>query len=352
MDIESAKKKGRLVEHKEELYYWRFKEDFHDVLRGTVLIGNRVIPGFPKIKRIFTLEKGLAKNMPSDEIFVEEKIDGFNLRVASAGGKIFAFSRGGFLDAFSTEKVRGMKLESFFRKYPNYVLCGEMIGNTPYTRPAKGYDVKLLVFDIMDENSDLVPVEDRYNIIKKFSLPSVPVFGRYKTKDLKKLREIALSINKDHKEGMVMKSVDRKHVVKYVVPNSDIEDISHASHALFDMPTGFFHQRVLRSAIFIRDMRLDKKKYAEALGTAFYDSLISQLDSAEDGEGVFDEFEITIRDTTIWDKILKHMGKEVKVEIVFRVENNDGSVRIRFKKKYKDTSKRFHEILNGKAVED
>ncbi len=351
MDIEAAKKKGRLVEQHEELDYWRFKEDFHDVLRGTVLIGNRTILGFPKIKRIFTLEKGLAKNMPSEEIFIEEKIDGFNLRVVSEGGKIFAFSRGGFLDAFSTEKVRDMRFESFFKKYPKYVLCGEMIGNTPYTFPAKGYDVKLLVFDILDEESKLLPVEEKYALLKKFDIFSVPFLGKFKTSDTKKLKQIALSINKDKKEGMVIKSIDRKYAVKYVVPTSDIEDIAHASHALFDMPAGFFHQRVLRSAIFIRDLDLDKDKYALELGKAFYGKLISQLDGAESGEGVFDEYEISIKDATIWDKILKHMGKEVKIEIIFKREEND-SIRIRFKKKYKDTGKRLHEFLNGKGVTD
>ncbi len=351
MDFEAAKKKGRLVEHHEELNYWRFKEDFHEVLRGTVIIGNRFISGFPKIKRIFTLEKGLAKNMPAEDVYVEEKIDGFNLRVLSEGGKTFAFSRGGFLDVFSTEKVRGIRFESFFKKYPKYTLCGEMIGNTPYTFPAKGYDVKLLVFDILDEESKLIPVEEKYSLLKKFGIISVPVLGKLKTSDLKKLKQIALSINKDKKEGMVLKSSDRKHVVKYVVPNSDIEDIAHASHALFNMPAGFFHQRVLRSAIFIRDMSLDRKKYAEELGQAFYEKLISQLDGAEAGEGVFDEYEISIKDVTIWDKILKHMGKEVRIEVVFKREEG-GSTRIRFKKKYKDTGKRLHEFLNGKAVED
>jgi putative ATP-dependent DNA ligase len=349
--LADAKKKGRLQEQHEELDYFRLKEDFHHILRGTVIINSRVIPGFPKIKRIFTLEKGLGKNMPANEIYIEEKIDGFNLRVLCVNGKLFAFSRGGFLDAFSTEKVRDMKLELFFRKYPNYILCGEMIGNTPYTFPAKGYDVKLLVFDILDEENKLIPVEEKYALLKKFDISSVPFMGKFKTSDAKKIKQIALSINKDKKEGIVMKSPDRAHVVKYVVPNSDIEDVAHASHALFDMPAGFFHQRVLRSAIFIRELGLDKKKYAEALGAAFYDKLISQLDGAEAGEGVFDEFEITIKDPSIWDKIMKHMGKEVKVDVIFRREEN-GSTRIRFRKKYKETSRRFHEILNGKAVED
>ncbi|MFA6531195.1 MAG: RNA ligase [Candidatus Micrarchaeia archaeon] len=309
--IRDAMQKGRLIAHSEEIDYSCFREKFRHVPRGTVIIGadgtagaERTIPGFQRIKRIFTLEKGLAKNMASEFFWAEEKIDGFNLRVASIGGKLFAFSRGGFVDAFATEKVREMGLEPFFSKLPKYVLCGEMIGNTPYTKPTKKFDIKLFVFDIMDENGACVPQEKKYSLIRQFGLPSVPVFGKFsrmKKADMKKLKKAFLSVNKSGKEGIVMKSEDRKEIMKYVVPNADIEDIANSSHLLFDMPVGFINQRLLRSSLFMKDFKLDNKKYAFALGKAFYDELSRGLESIEKDGYVCDEYEILIKDMKIWD---------------------------------------------------
>ena len=72
------------------------------------IIGKRVIWGYPHIKRIFTLKNGMKRNLDPGQVYAEEKIDGFNVRIAFIGKNIYAFSRGGFLDSFVTEKAREM----------------------------------------------------------------------------------------------------------------------------------------------------------------------------------------------------------------------------------------------------
>ncbi|MBI5046523.1 hypothetical protein HZC07_02205 [Candidatus Micrarchaeota archaeon] len=72
----------------EQLVYFRFKEHFRGIARGTVILSNRIIPGFPHIKRIFTLCNGLKKNLTCEKIYAEEKIDGFNVRVVSINNQI------------------------------------------------------------------------------------------------------------------------------------------------------------------------------------------------------------------------------------------------------------------------
>ena len=86
----AATKKGKAERKKEELDYLRFREDHRKIPRGTVVLKNRVIWGFPHIPRIFTLQKGLEKNIKSMDIYIEEKIDGYNLRVAKINGKIIS----------------------------------------------------------------------------------------------------------------------------------------------------------------------------------------------------------------------------------------------------------------------
>lgn len=187
--LKDAKKKGKLIEHDEEIKYIRFREDFRSIQRGTVIVqttletsgrgtsepGTRIIRGFPHILRIFSLEKGIQKNMQGDSFHAEEKIDGFNLRVAKINGNLFAFSRGGFIDWFSTEKVRDMGYERLFNDYPEAVLCGEMVGNTPYTPPTSTFDVRLFVFDIDQGDGAYLKPKEKYALLKKYNIDSVPV---------------------------------------------------------------------------------------------------------------------------------------------------------------------------------
>lgn len=352
--IREAMGKGRLVGHSEEIEYSCFREKFRHIPRGTVLAGRRVIPGFQRIRRIFTLEKGLEKNMISEYFWAEEKIDGFNVRVASIDGKLFAFSRGGFIDPFATEKVRSMGFMPFFNSYPSHVICGEMIGNTPYTKPTRKFDVKLFVFDIMDGTGEYLAQEMKYSLIKQFRLPGVPVFGKFsrlQKADMKKLKQAFLSVNKSGKEGIVMKSEDRKEIMKYVVPNADIEDLFHTCNMLFDLPLGFISQRLLRSSLFIRDFGMNRKKYSLALGKAFYDAIERAMDSVERDGHICEEFEILIKDPKVWELITRHMSREVRVEIISRKTMNAGT-RIRFRKIYKESSHVFRHAMSGGAVED
>ncbi|MBS3067125.1 RNA ligase [Candidatus Micrarchaeota archaeon] len=347
-----AKKKGKLAFHDEYgIKFARFIADFRSIERGTIIIGNRVIYAYPHIKRIFTLERGIARNIKSETVYIEEKIDGYNTRVASVNGKIVAFSRGGFIDYFITEKVsESTSIRKFFSKFPQAIFCAEAIGNTPYTKPTKDFDIKIFVFDIATNNG-YVPCSERYELLRKFGIEDVPAIGKFQRINIKDINKIALAILKAKKEGIVIKSDDRKEAIKYVTPYADISDIANNTRLLFDMPLGFYMQRVLRSAMFIKDFDLDHEHYAKQLGEAFYNKLIDALQKLEKGEEISEEFEITIKDTNTWDMLLRQMSREVKIEKLFEKEEN-GKLRIRFKKIYRRTNKRLRELLNGKGVED
>jgi putative ATP-dependent DNA ligase len=349
--IAEGLKRGKADRPGGELDYLRFREEFRGIERGTVIVGKRVIWGFPHIRRIFTLGRGIEKNMGGCTLFAEEKIDGFNVRIASIGGRIYAFSRGGFLDRFVTEKAREMGLEGFFAGRPDHVLCGEMIGNTPYTEPTGKFDVRLFVFDIDEGDGEYLAPEERYRLLKAHGIQGVPVLGKFESSDIKGLKRLALSINKGRKEGMVLKSLDRQKTVKYVTPWSDIDDIAGEAGVFFDMPIGFYYQRILRSAFFISDFGLDREEYSKRLGRAFYDGLIKAIRESSQGREIGAEFEISVRDPAIWDDIRKHMSREVRLEELWR-RKEDGRTRIRFRKIYKKTSKTLIAYSSGKGITD
>jgi putative ATP-dependent DNA ligase len=351
--IAEALKAGRAEKLGGEIEYVRFRDAHAGIAHGTVIAGKRAIRGYPHIKRIFTLENGLRRNMQDAELYAEEKIDGFNVRIASVDGNVFAFSRGGFLDAFVTEKARGERgIAAFLRDNPDAVLCCEMIGNTPYTAPTDGYDVKMFIFDIDRGDGTHVPCGQRYALVKRYDLLSVPLLGKFRSDDYPGLRKLALALNKGKKEGMVLKGTGGKSTVKYVTPWSDIDDIAKSSGMLFDMPIGFFYQRVLRSAFFINDFGLDRDAYALKLGKAFYEGLEAALDKAARGADVDEEFEIAIRDPKIWDDIHRHMSHEVKLGELWRRKDKDGRIRIRFRKTYKKTTKTLASYSHGKGITD
>lgn len=350
--ISEALRRGKADRPPGPIDYLRFRESFRGVMRGTAIAGGKTIRGYPHIRRIFTLENGLKKNMPPGILYAEEKIDGFNVRVALAGGRIFAFSRGGFLDSFVTEKARGMGLERFFRDYPDAVLCCEMLGNTPYTKPTDEYDVRMFVFDIDRGDGTYLPPAERYGLLNEYGMRGVPVLGRFKSDDCRGLGRTILALNKGRHEGMVLKNAEGKGAVKYVTPWSDIDDIAANSRLLFDMPIGFYYQRVLRSAFFVRDFGLDRGKYAKKLGEAFYAGLEGALDRAAQGADVDEEFEILVKDASIWDEVHMHMSHEVKLDELWRRKEKDGRTRIRFRKIYRKTTKMLGAYAAGKGIED
>ncbi len=340
--------KGR-VEKKDGIY--RFTESIGDeVPRGTVVIGKRVVYGYPKIRRVFSLEKGVNKNLDEEkELWIEEKIDGFNLRAVYENGKLYCVSRGGFLDYFATEKMAGFpEVMRFFSKYPRLVLHFEMIGNTPYTAPTSEFDVRYFVFDIGNGKNDFVHYMERMHLCEKFGLSAVPFLGHTKTPEIKKLKEIAVSLDKRGSEGMVMRQDNPRKVLKFVVPSSDIRDLRENSAQIFDMPIGFMKQRVFRSAISISELGLDKSEYDKRLGEAMHSGLYSSIKNK--GE-VSENFEILVKSMDTWKKITSHMSHEVEIKAEPPVRERNG-FRIKFRKIFRQGSKQVRRAIEGYSQAD
>lgn len=349
--IADGLKRGKVAKCSGELDYYRFTSPFRKVERGTVVIGKRVIWGFPHIKRIFTLEKGVQRNIKDSFVFLEEKIDGFNCRIAKVGKNIYGFSRGGFLDSFITEKARAMGLEGFFEKHPGHVLCGEMVGNTPYTDPERKFDVKLFIFDIDRGDGSYLEPEGKYSALEHFKIQGVPRLGKFRSDDYAGMGKKARALNRAKAEGMVIKSSDRRQAVKYVTPFADINDILQTSERFLDMTMGFYYQRILRSSFFIRDFGLEQEKYSTELGKAFYKGTISAIRKVESGGEISREFEVLVRNPKIWDEIKAHQSKDIGFELLSK-KKEDGGTRIRFRKIYRKTTRELASLASGKGVND
>ena len=332
--------------------YERLKDDAGGYFAGTVFFKDRVIHGYPHIKRIFTLKEGVERNIKEDGFSVEEKIDGYNVRVALVDGKVFAFTRAGRIEPYASEKLSSLSF--FFEENPDIVICGEMVGNTPFTPPTDQFDFMFYVFDFMKEKT-ILPFDEKQRLIKKYNLSSVPLIGKFKKTEepWKKLKEVALFLNKGKREGMVIKGLSGKSAVKYVTPSSDIEDIRQNARFIFDMPVGFFNQRVFRSSVFLEDFGMSREEYAKKLGEAFYSSLSGGIKQFKKEGAVKEEFRIFVEKEETWNAVYSMLKKSKEIEVSDVYKWKEGNkIGVRFSKVYRKTTQKFRKFLSGYAVED
>jgi hypothetical protein len=88
-----------------ELEYARLRDTVAGYRRGSlVLPDGSVIPGYPSIGRVQSLGAGLRRHY-SGAFWVEEKMDGFNVRIFRWQGRTYAATRGGYICAFSTDRL-------------------------------------------------------------------------------------------------------------------------------------------------------------------------------------------------------------------------------------------------------
>lgn len=359
--ISILENKGGIVEDEfEGLRYLRFKDSAGRLRRGTVIFNeHEIILGFPHIKRIVHLENGIRRVFKRRPFYVEEKVDGYNVRIARIGNRILAFTRGGFVCPFSTERIEDFVNFDFFRDYPNMVLCAEMAGpESPYLVEGPPYvdeDIGLFVFDIQEKRSGKsIPVEDRLKLVEEYSLPGVESYGMYDLGKIKELRELIDWLSENRREGIVMKSPDMKHIVKYVTPYANLNDIKIGSRIFFDLPHGYFMQRIKRLAFHMAERRVkeDFDEYAKALGRVLLEPFVESIWDVSAGEEIEEIFTVRVKRIETAHRMVSHferLGLKIHIE---EIENMGDYWRITFKRVYPDATREMRELWNGRAFVD
>lgn len=259
--------------------YVRYTDDLKGVPRGTVVVGERAIFGYPHIGRMLSLRHGLEAHF-GDTVWAEEKINGYNVRIARIAGRAMAFTRGGFLCPFTTDRLPDLIDTAVLDAQPDGVLCAEVAGpDNPYHQdypPFVEDDVELFVFDVMHLDSPgFVAQADKQALIAEWGLPGTPSFGRYPTTAVDALTDLINDLDDRGGEGIVFKdNANGEHRAKYVTPGSNIADIRGAAASIMDLPAEFFTDRVLRLVIGALDTGRPLDEGAkQALGEAFVDEL-------------------------------------------------------------------------------
>lgn len=355
--------------------YLALPAGYHGLERGTVVVGDVVVRGFPSVPRVLHLATGVPQFFDDSPVFVEEKLNGYNVRIVDVDGRHpsapetpspavdgpVAFTRGGYLCPYTTDRARALlDLTAFFADHPDLMLCGEFIGpENPYTThdydDVDSHDIR--VFDIRNRlTGKPLSVERRRELCEQYGFPQPTLFGRYALDIVAdRVHDVVADLSARDREGVVMKSADGASLLKYTTQRQHCAELAYAFEHPFERGQDFLFSRVLREAFqaYERDAGDEQRlrERAHALGEAILLPFVETIETAAAGEPIGDAH--TVRgDPDVIDALLAHvdsLGIELQVVSEARI---DGDAVVEFRKVSVSTCDRLDHYLAGGTVDE
>ncbi|MFC6873997.1 RNA ligase [Halobellus marinus] len=334
----------------------------HGVERGTVLVEDTeaIVRGYPSIPRVLALDAGVTSFFDADEtVVVEEKLDGFNVRIADVGRPL-AFTRGGYVCPYTTARVNELlDLPPFFADYPEKMICAELIGpETPYT--THDYDEvdshAIRIFDVRDrETGTPLPVDERRDLCDRYGFEQPRLFGRYEPSTATEAIWDAIEdLDEDGREGVVMKTPDSDAMVKYTTESKHHAELESAFALPFDLGRDFVFSRITREAFQAAEFDESDERLRERahdLGESILLPAVETIREVEDGETVGEHHRVRGEGEEI-DALLDYLREHsltIDVEADYR---EDGQRVVEFRKVAESTMDRIQFYLDGGTYDE
>ncbi len=305
----------------------RFTDDTPEAPRGTVVLEDgATVWGYPRIGRILALETGLRQHL-GEPFWLEEKVDGYNVRIFRTGDRVLALTRGGFVCPFTTDRLPELLDLSVLEREPDLVICAEVAGpGTPYLDSSPPFvkgDVELFVFELMRlGRPGLVPQQEKLSVVARYRLPHPLTEGPLGLADLPRIRSTLRRFDAEGREGAVFKEQGpRNRRVKYVTAAACIQDIRVTSRSLLDLPAEFFAQRLARLALFCEEHGVrPTRELRERLGAAFLDGLAEAVARYRRERKVYHRCRCRFRERRNAELYREHLGRlqGKSVHVAFR----------------------------------
>ena len=262
--VSAARAQGHIRDEQlSDWHYQRLVHPFRTLPAGTVVFGRTVVYGYPKIGRIARLDTGLQAQF-LHPFWVEEKVDGYNVRVFEHAGEVLALTRRGYICPFTTDRIHDLLDTRLLAVHPELVLCAEVAGpENPYNRGSPPYvteDIRLFAFDLMQKNGrGFLPHREKARLLEEYGVPQVTQYGRYHRQDRERLALLARELDHTGREGMVLKEDSaRDRRAKYVTGRINLEDLRVGSTAIKQLPAEYFTHRILRLALFLEEHQIER----------------------------------------------------------------------------------------------
>jgi putative ATP-dependent DNA ligase len=342
------------------LRYTQFIHDFENVPRGTTIFDEGIVYGYPSIGRLLALETGLARQFAAP-FWMEEKIDGFNVRICRVHGRPVALTRGGYVCPFTTDRIADLLDTSIFDREPGLVLCAEVAGpENPYSEsfpPFIERDVRLFVFDLLRRNSQhFLNGDEKQELIRRFSLPAVDIFGRFEARDLPRIRTILRRLDEEGREGAVFKEDSaRRRRTKYVTVSACLSDIRTSIYTLLDLSPEYFTNRILRLALAAGELGAERPaELRRELGAAFLDGLLDAIRQQHREGRISHLFRCRFRNPENARELIRYLKRAAgHVQVVQRELRREGEWwLLEFERIYPSLNGVLSDWLTGKTVFD
>ncbi|RMD80728.1 MAG: RNA ligase [Gammaproteobacteria bacterium] len=362
--LEEARRKGKLrAERFGDLAYLRLTDDLRRVPRGTVVHGGEAVYGYPRIGRILHLARGLREQF-RHPVWVEEKIDGYNVRICRLGGRPVALTRGGFVCPFTTDRLPELLDLRLLEEEPDLVICAEVAGpENPYLEGGPPFipeDVQLFVFDLMRRGRPgFLPREEVYARVEAYGLPAVPRYGRHGLEEVAALRALMKRLEEKGAEGIVLKEdAPEGRRAKYTTAYACVQDLRAGADAFTDLPPEYFTGRILRLALYLEEQGYAGEALEQVqrrLGAALVEGLLDAVARFRREGRVAQVYRCRLRSREAAEALLAHLraGAGHAMRIVQRELRREGEHwRLVFERQPPSLNGLLGHLLRGGLVYD
>jgi putative ATP-dependent DNA ligase len=333
----------------------QFKKDVGILETGTVIYFRdkiEVIRGFPKIRRTLMLSPTL-KNHFKDKIAVEEKMNGYNVRIASIGDEIIALTRRGYVCPYTTKKaLELMDLNTFFDDNPDLIICGEMVGTeNPYV--SHYYEeigtLGFRVFDVRKKiSNEPFSLKEKIELLEKYDLPVVRLIGIYDVNEAPSIiKKVIKEIGSTSREGIVMKDPSMKiPPLKYTSSQAHADELRYAFTYPFDFGRDFFFSRVIREgfqAFEMEDKEEELKKRAQRLGEAILYPMLDTIKNVAAGNPAGEDLIIDVENEGEAEEFLQYLHDLGVFAVIIKFEGNKAVIR----RIHQSTTDKINNFING-----
>jgi putative ATP-dependent DNA ligase len=350
----------------------------HGVERGTVLVEGRdaggdtdvdpdagigsgaVVRGYPSVPRVFALDPGVTSFFgESETVAVEEKLDGFNVRIADVGEPL-AFTRSGHVCPYTTGRARALlDLPTFFTDHPRMTLCAELVGpETPYTtHDYEGVDSHAFrVFGVRNrESGEPLPVAERRDLCSAYDLPQPRFFGRYEPSTaVEGVREAVADLDAAGREGVVMRSADATSMLKYTTGSQHRDELAYGFSLPFDRGRDFLFSRVVREAFQAAEFEESEARLRERardLGESILLPAVETIREVEREVTVGERHTVRGRAEEV-DALLAHLRDQSLTLEIESDRREDGERVVEFVKVAESTRDRIRYYLEGGTYDE
>lgn len=340
---------------------FRFTSHVSDIDSGSVLLdingSFELVRGFPKIRRAMLLEPAILTNFSDNEtVIVEEKMNGYNVRVLSYKGKLIALTRSGHICPYSTERVQNLLDKRFFDEYPDIVVYGEMVGpDNPYVKK-EIYDIDSLdffVFDMRRKNEGTaLSISERRKLSRKYGFRQVELFGEFSIPEAAaKTRDIIKELGKKGHEGVIIKDPNMVlQPMKYTCSESNCADLKHAFKFYNEAGRDYIFSRVIREGFQSVEWNETDEELRERclrLGESILRPMAESIKQTQSGDRIADESRIRVKDKKVISKF-KFYLERLGLDVVFSPVRKIGDEYIvDIRKINNSTSDKTLGIING-----